>query len=124
MIPVSFKEDNESTEDIEGVLVRRVHPAMFAVVVKAAPAWEACGATELVVTAFANGKHRVGSRHLANICTAVDLRTHNLPDEKSRVRARKLLATAVGPDFKVLYEYPRTPDAHIHVSYIADGKPA
>lgn len=120
MVPISFKsKETDAT---------RIHPAIFQAIATAAwSVWATHGATELVVTALRDGSHRPGSRHKQEICTAVDLRSKGagaMPREQDRVRAKEVLQSVLGPAFRVLLENLGTPNEHIHVSYIADGKPA
>lgn len=115
-VPISFKSKEVNAAD--------VHPLIFHAIAQAGFVWGAVGAQELIVTSLKDGSHRKGSRHRQEICTAVDLRTHNLPGEAAREEARRLLRDLLGGNFVVLYEYPETQNAHMHVSYVGDGKPA
>ena len=117
MVPISFKSrETDAT---------RIHPAIFQAIATAAwTVWGPLGATELIVTALRDGSHRPGSRHKQEPCTAVDIRSKSLPNEEARQTARTQLQEILGPAFKVLYESPDTPNQHIHISYVHDGKPA
>lgn len=116
-VPISFKsKETDAT---------RIHPAIFQAIATAAwSVWGHLGATELIVTALRDGSHRVGSRHKQEPNTAVDIRSRSLPTMEARYAARDELQEVLGKAFKVLLENPGTPNEHIHVSYIADGKPA
>ncbi len=121
MVPIRFKSKETDA-------VGYVHPAIFQAISMAAwSVWAQFGAEELVVTALRDGSHRVGSRHKQEICTAVDIRSKGpgaIAKEEDRVRAREVLQATLGSAYKVILENLGEPNEHIHVSYVADGKPA
>ncbi len=71
------------------------------------PAWPSVA----VVTSGSDGRHSPKSRHYTG--EALDVRAHNFM-EAEREDFRASYEAALGPQFRVLYEYHGTPSAHFH----------
>ena len=120
MVPICFKSKETDATNVHSAIFQAIATAAWSV-------WPQFKATELVVTALRDGSHRVGSRHKQEVCTAVDIRSKGpgaLGAEENRVRAREILQATLGNAYRVILENLGEPTEHIHVSYVADGKPA
>ncbi len=71
--------------------------------------YQEMGATEIVVTSFTDGKHKIGSKHYSG--KAMDLRIWSLGEDK-RKPATELIQHRLGAAYFVLLEKD-----HIHVQY-------
>lgn len=75
--------------------------------------WRQYGA-DLVVTSIRDGTHKNGSLHYEG--RAVDLRSNNLNNAIDQDAAEKL-RRALGDEYDVLFEYPDTPNEHVHLEH-------
>ena len=74
---------------------------------------------DIMITAGIDGVHLRDSYHYA--LRAIDLRTHNFPDQAAiKVFSDKLLATH-GPGHQILHESIGTPNEHLHVQFSRIG---
>jgi hypothetical protein len=99
------------------VRVAAVHPRVFSAIAAAGEVYGRHG-VNLVVTSISDGQHRVGSYHYTG--RAVDLRTHNVPQE-DRAKVAAELRAALGAGYDVIHEKVGEPSEHIHVEW--DPKP-
>ena len=68
---------------------------------------------DLVITSINDGNHMKDSRHYTN--EAIDLRTHNFPNQSSKQQFRKAFEEYLGPKFRVILESVGTPNEHLHI---------
>lgn len=70
---------------------------------------------ELVVTCGVNGTHSSKSLHYKAL--ALDLRTHNIPQNVSKHEILKDLKEKLGPHFDVIIEDEGDKNEHFHMEY-------
>lgn len=95
--------------------VTNLHPRLRDEVLPKAEHLFAAFGLDVVVTASSNGQHRVGSKHYAVPCQALDLRSKHMARESDKVLMREMLAAVLGPDYDVLYESQGKDNQHFHV---------
>lgn len=99
-----------------GVRIGGLRPELMLAISVAESVWLKHGATELVITSAADGKHKRGSEHYAFL--AVDLRTHTLGlvlDVRKAAVAE--LQERLGPDYDVIFEDENLPTEHAHCEF-------
>ena len=67
---------------------------------------------ELWITSCNDKTHMDGSKHYEG--KAVDLRSHDFENPELTTG---YIVKALGPQYTVLYEDPKTPNAHIHIQF-------
>jgi len=71
--------------------------------------------SSVVITAVESGKHMKGSKHY--IGNAVDVRTKNFPDERSKRDFLAAVMKRLGPGYQGIYEDPEGQNQHLHIEY-------
>lgn len=98
LIAIEMKQD-VSIDGLRAPMLRALQYALIA--------WQAAGASRLVVTSTTEGEHTPGSLHPDGL--AVDLRIWELSHPVQVAAALELL---LGPEYDVVLE-----DTHVHVEY-------
>ncbi len=91
----------------DSVRIDALQPAIYLVLRIAEDVYERHGVDDMVITSGRDGHHSLTSLHEAG--AAVDLRTHNVPEDKRRAIADSI-KHRLGLDFDVLFE-----GDHIHI---------
>lgn len=93
----------------EGVELQGLQPQMFIAVTVADEVYEEFG-LECVITSALDSEHRSHSLHYKGF--ALDIRTKNIPDDKTKADIVDRIQSRLGSEFQVILEYN-----HIHIEF-------
>lgn len=81
--------------------------------------WSDKNKLDLVITAGTDGKHSLNSKHYTS--QALDIRSKNFPNEETKYRFVRDMASMLGNRFFIFLEVPGTENEHFHMQVVRGG---
>ena len=98
----------------EGVIFKALKPQIYIIL----PALDAIFDKvnrNCVITSAADGTHKQGSFHYKDL--ALDLRSHDLPNEQVKLEVLQALKDALGENYDMILENLGNPSEHFHIEF-------